>query len=459
MARRRYHNQRSRSSPGSERSYYEYLVSTPAQTTTRGEIVRLLRGGEDTYLELKVRFSNVEKLVAEIIALANTDGGAIIFGVNDQLRIEGVEDPESVEDQLRDICANQIQPPILPYINKVAFDSGRRIVILELGTEKRPHRTMDDRFYLREGSSKREATREELSAIYQETHLNRFEQVPVFKASCGNDIDESLLWSYIRGVNPGYWGESTRGFPTDAILRDMGLAVKMGDRIVPTVGGLVLFGINQRLGGLRGLMPRADLTLTRFSGRDSNAQVIERSHMQGNLLRLFDSAMGFLNRYVDLWDSRPSRKAIETAAQAKTKRDQLNSPALEDDFLPGRANYHRGVIQEILINSLAHRDWSARDRIARINIFDDGIEFINPSLMPDLPIISLRYGIACSPNPRLKAVLTNQHYGIPPTQGGIPMIFDETIKFVKQAPEGPAMTNNEFRMKVYGLIHDRSTEI
>jgi predicted HTH transcriptional regulator len=105
----------------------------------------MVRGGEDTYLELKVRFSNVEKLTAEIIALANTGGGAMVFGVNDQLRVEGVADPEAIENDLRDICANHIQPPVFPYINKVAFDSGRRIVILQVDTDDRPHRTLDDR--------------------------------------------------------------------------------------------------------------------------------------------------------------------------------------------------------------------------------------------------------------------------------------------------------------------------
>ena len=136
MARKRFHNaRRSRAALGSERSYLEYMLSAPAPVMTRAEIVRLLRGGEDTYLELKVRFSNVEKLTAEIIALANTAGGAIIFGVNDQLRIEGVDDPESIETQLREICSRMIQPPVFPYINKVAFDNGRRIVLLEVDAQ------------------------------------------------------------------------------------------------------------------------------------------------------------------------------------------------------------------------------------------------------------------------------------------------------------------------------------
>src|SRR5262245_4352066 len=182
MTRKRHNNyQRPRQQPGSERSYYAYQLDVPAPVTSRAELVRMLRAGEDTYLELKVRFSNIEKLIAEIIALANTSGGAIVFGVNDQLRVEGVDDLENIEEQLRDICAHQIQPPVFPYINKVAFDSGRRVVILEVDTCSRPHRTLDDRFYIREGSTKREASREEISKLMHETHLCRFEQIPIFQ--------------------------------------------------------------------------------------------------------------------------------------------------------------------------------------------------------------------------------------------------------------------------------------
>ncbi|HZF40054.1 MAG TPA: RNA-binding domain-containing protein, partial [Blastocatellia bacterium] len=295
MARKRNNGyRRPRQAPGSERSYHAYQVDLPAPVTSRGELVRMVRGGEDTYLELKVRFSNVEKLTAEIIALANTAGGAMVFGVNDQLRVEGVEDPEAVETELRDICAKHIQPPVFPYINKVAFDSGRRVVILEVDAGDRPHRTLDDRFYIREGSTKREATREELSRLMRESRLTGFEHVPVFDSEIESDIDESLFWSYVRGVNPGYWGESTKGFPTDSVLRDMGLTVKVDDELFLTVGGLLLFGLNDRVVDLA---PQANLRITRYSGNDHNAPVIEQSILQGNLFRLFDGVLSFADRY------------------------------------------------------------------------------------------------------------------------------------------------------------------
>jgi ATP-dependent DNA helicase RecG len=394
----------------------------------------MLRGGEDTYLELKVRFSNVEKLTAEIIALANTAGGAMVFGVNDQLRVEGVEDPEAVETELRDICASQIQPSVFPYINKIAFDSGRRVVLLEVDTDGRPHRTLDDRFYIREGSTKREATREEISLLMRESRLTGFEHVPVFDADIERDIDESLFWSYVRGVNPGYWGETTKGFPTDSVLRDMGLAVKIEDELFLTVGGFLLFGMNDRVADLT---PQASLRITRYSGDDHNAPVIEQSVLKGNLFRLFEGALSFISRYVELWAGRPSNKLLQQTVE-------------ENTWGYRRASYHRGAVIEALTNSIVHRDWSERAREASVNIYDCGVEFINPSQPIELPNISMRYGVTSPHNPRLKAIFTNQHYGLETARGGVPMIRAEATAFGR-SPDGFSSSNGDFRVKIYGL--------
>lgn len=446
MARKRSHQHQRSSrpqSPGSERSYYEYLATAPAYRISRSEMVRAIKGGEDTYLELKVRFSNVDKLVAEIIALANTDGGAIVFGVNDQLRIEGVDDPEDVETQLREICARQIQPPVLPWINKIAFDNGRRIVILELNAANRPHRTLDDRFYLREGAIKREATREELSRLYEETHLTRFEQVPVFTGQIEKDIDESLFWSYVRGVNPEPWRDPGRGFPTAQVMLEMGLATRIGGEIVPTIGGMMLFGLPERVATL---LPAYDLHLTRYSGTEPTSPVIEQIRLTGNLFHIFEGALRFIERYVDLREERPSRRERREG----TGREGIANDA-EEQFLPVRASYQRGVVTEALTNSLVHRHWGARDRQARINIFDQSIELINPAGSPELPAVSMRYGVACAPNPRLKAVLTNQHYGLPMVHGGIPWLVAESSKFARRAAEWPSLNQGEFRLRLHGL--------
>jgi ATP-dependent DNA helicase RecG len=391
--------------------------------------VRLLRGGEDTYLELKVKFSNVEKLTAEIIALANTDGGTLVFGVNDQLRIEGLDDPEKVEAELRELCSTQILPPVFPYIKKVAFDNGRRIVMLEVEPHRRPHSTLDYKFFLRDGSSKRETTLEELAEIYGASPRLRFEQIPLLKAKL-RDIDESLFWSFVRGASPHEWAENDKGFPTAQMMQDLGLAVRINDEVLPTFSGLLLFGLHE---SVPQFIPQANIILTRFGGTHSNAAIVERQHFRGNLLWLFESTMRFINRYVDLWEVRPSRKAL-------TDEEQQFS----------RANYHQGAILEAVTNLFVHRDWSMTDKTARVNIYEDSVEFLNPARLPELPIHALRYGIAQAPNPRLKTVFTNKHYGLSLASGGLPMVLAEAAAFARRAPEGLTINGQEFRLKMYG---------
>src|SRR5207247_10769755 len=99
MARRRFRSNQ-RHEPVTERSFQEYLYSSGAPQTSRTELMRLVRGGEDTYLELKVKLSNSERIAQGIVALANTAGGVIVFGVNDQMRVEGIDHPEEVQDEL-----------------------------------------------------------------------------------------------------------------------------------------------------------------------------------------------------------------------------------------------------------------------------------------------------------------------------------------------------------------------
>ena len=345
------------------------------------------------------------------------------------MRIEGVDDPEKIETDLREICSSLIQPPVFPYIKKVAFDNGRRIVMLEVEPHKRPHHTQDFKFFLREGSTKREATREELAEIYGEAPRHRFEQTPLLRASL-SDIDESLFWSFVRGANPSQWATNGKGFPTAQMMQDLGLATRIGDEILPMFSGLLLFGLHEKVPRF---ILQAQVTLTRFGGNNSEAAIIECQQLKGNLLWLFEASLRFVNRYVSLWEQRPSRKALS-----------------EEEQQFSRANYHQAAVVEALTNFLIHRDWAATDRTARINIYEDSLEFINPARVLELPINSIRYGIEQPPNPSLKTVFTNRHYGLALAQGGVPMICAEAAAFARRAPDGLTINGQEFRLKLYG---------
>ena len=435
MARRRFRSNQ-RHEPTTERSFQEYILSTPAPQTSRIELLRLIRGGEDTFLELKVKLSNTEKIAQEIVALANTGGGVIVFGVNDQLRVEGVDDPERVQDDLVRICREEIQPPLVPFIDRIALDNGRRIVALDIESKRRPYRTRDGRFYLRIGAEKREASREEISALLDEARPLRYESVPALGATIA-DIDEAHLWTYLRAFEGGAFEESAvADYPTTEVLeRDLLLAVSDGREVVPTVGGLLLFGRDERV---TELLPRAAVTATRFSGDSLQSPVVERVKITGNLHNVYESLNRFLKRYCDLSDVRP---------RTSTEKTDDESP------VPARANYHRGVVTEAITNMLAHRDLALRDLPSRLHVFDHSLEFVNARRSIGFSPVAqkaIRYGMPQRLNPQLASVLTNSAYGLPLSLRGLPALLREVKKFSNKKAEIVSF-NDEFRLRIYGV--------
>ena len=435
MARRRFRNNQ-RHEPASERSFQEYILSTTVPQTSRVELLRLIRGGEDTFLELKVKLSNSEKIAQGIVALANTGGGVIVFGVNDQMRVEGVDDAEEVQQELVRICREEIHPPIIPFIDRIAFDNGRRIVALDVEGKRRPYRTRDGRFYLRIGAEKREATREELAALLDDARPLGYENVSVIGALI-QDIDEAHLWSFLREFTGDAFDEATAsGYPTaDVLQRDLLLASSNGLEVVPTTAGLLLFGHDERVSEL---LPRSVITATRFAGDSVQSAVVERVKLRGNLSTLYETALRFISRYCDLWDVRPR--------MSRPTEDEELSP------VPARANYHRGAVKEAVANMLVHRDLALRDQGTRLNIFDRTIELINPRRtlgFSPVALKAIRYGLPERLNPRLSAVFSSPAYALDLPNGGLPMLLRESRAFSGKRTETYAF-NDEFRLRLHG---------
>jgi ATP-dependent DNA helicase RecG len=435
MARKRFRSSQ-RHEPVTERSFQEYLYSTAAPQTSRTELMRLVRGGEDTFLELKVKLSNPERIAQEIVALANTGGGVIVFGVNDQLRVEGIEDGENVQDELARICREEIIPSIVPFIDRIAFDNGRRIVALDVNGRRRPYRTRDGRYFIRIGADKREASPEELSALLDESLPLLYENIPALRATLA-DIDEAHLWSFMRGFEGGAFDEaSVKDYPTGEILeRYLMLATNTRDDIVPTVGSLLLFGRDESVARL---LPRAAIIATRFGGDTAHSPVIERVEIQGNLATLYESALRFIRRYADLLDTRPARP---------------NGGSTENPPVPARANYQRGVVSEALANALVHRDLVLRDVTTRIHIFDRSIEVANPRRSAGFApaaLKAIRYGVPQRLNPQTAAMFTSPAYGLALPSGGMPTLLREARSFSNRLPEIVAF-NDEFRLRLHGI--------
>lgn len=435
MARRKYRS----TQPVTERSFLEYL-STPALQTSRIELLRLVRGGEDTYLELKVKLSNPEKIAQEIVALANTGGGVMVFGVSDQLRVEGVDDAEDVRDEVVRICREQISPQLVPYIDLIAFDNGRRVVAVEIEGKRRPYQTRDDgRYFIRIGADKREASREELSVLLDEARPLRYENVAVPGASDA-DIDEAHLWSFVREFAGDAFDSdlNARDYPTaDVLKRDLLLAAGNMGEAVPTVAGLLLFGRDERVAAL---LPRSTVTAIRYAGDTVQDAEIERVQLKGNLHTLYESTLRFVARYCDLLDARPR----QTSARQEVP---------EDVPIAARANYQRAAVGEAVANALVHRDLALRDHTTRLLVFDHSIEILNPRRTAGFAPPAqraIRYGVPQQLNPQLAAIFRSPAYGLALTHGGLPMLLRQTRLFSGRRAD-INLFNDEFRLRLYGI--------
>ena len=429
MPRRKFRNSQRFESP-TERSFQEYILNTPAPITTRSELLRLIRGGEDTYLELKVKLSNPERITQGIVALANTAGGTIIFGVSDQLRVEGVVNSESVQEELVRICREEIVPPLVPLIDVIAFDNGRRLVVLDIDGKRRPYRTRDGRFYIRIGAEKREISRTELSAWLDEIRPLAYENIPLPEV-VENDFDDALLWSFADAFDTDSLGKNL--YQTgDFLKKDLLLAIGGADEFLPTIAGVLLFGKNERVAEV---LPRARVRLARYSGDNGNAQMVESVELNGNLLTLYEGILKFISRYCDLEKTKPKKAAAKG-----------NSP------VQARADYSLYAVREAVANVLMHRDLAIRDIPTRISIYDQAIEFINPRRTNGFsPPASraIRYGIAQRLNPQIASIFEKREYGTNVPRGGLPMLLRDSHRFSGRRSE-IYTTNDEFKLKIYG---------
>ncbi len=428
MTRRKFRNSQ-RHESSSSRSFQEFISNNAAPQTSRQELLRLIRGGEDTYLELKVKLSNSERIAQGIVALANTSGGSIVFGVNDQLRVEGVDYPETVQDELVRICREEVVPPIIPFIDMISFDNGRRIVALDVDGKRRPYRTRDGKFYLRIGAEKREATREELSMFLEEIRPLNYENIPV-EGATENDIDDALLWSFARAFEDEQERAVTYN-TAEFLKRDLLLAIGNMDEFVPTVAGVMLFGKNDRVAAL---FPRSGVTAIRYSGDTTSSPIIEQTEFDGNLLTQFETLLKFVERYCDLRDD---NFLIRTAHE--------NSPVI------ARGNYRRSVIREAIANAVVHRDFALRDIPTRVLIFDRAIEIANPRRTNGfVPPASraIRFGITQRLNPQIASIFSSAAYEVNIESGGLPRLLRDAKTFSGRRSE-IYTSNDEFRLKIY----------
>jgi predicted HTH transcriptional regulator len=107
------------------------------------ELLNLIEEGENIQVEFKRKFSTHDKIAREMIAFANTKGGYVLFGVDDDKKIVGVESEKETTELVKDAAFNYCEPP-LEFSIEYREIEGKEIVIVKIPESiKKPHRIQD----------------------------------------------------------------------------------------------------------------------------------------------------------------------------------------------------------------------------------------------------------------------------------------------------------------------------
>ncbi len=324
------------------------------------ELLRRIRAGEDTSLELKeVSFHGSRmdgparsRLADVLAAMANTRDGVLVLGVEDQTReILGIpiERLDSVERYVFEICEGSIEPPLHFHSFRIELPDTegvlRHLLKVEIRRSLFVHRSPGGYLH-RHGSSTRRMSTESLLRLGQQrsqARVYRFEEQPAPGTTLA-DLEPDLRRRFLR---PGA-GDT-------AVFEKMKLATRdESGKTRATVAGILMCSSHPER-----WLPGALVRAVRYRGvrQDSNYQ-LDAQEITGPVDEQIARAMAFVRRNMGV----AARKA------------------------PGRVEipqFSLRAVFEAVVNAVAHRDYSVAGSAIRLFLFDDRLELYSPGPLPN----------------------------------------------------------------------------
>lgn len=315
------------------------------------ELLGIISKGETEQVEFKRALEKVKRanndLACEMAAFANTRGGWIIIGVEDDRQIRGVEGIKELEEKIANIASEGVYPPLDIRYEEVRA-GGKSVAVIEIpmGVNK-PYSPR----YIRRGTTKRRATREEERRLFQEGGLVAFDETGI-KETTLSDLDPEKLNHYFMTIT----GYELAEFKVDRVrlFENKGIIKIQDERPIVTIAGMLLFGRD-----VSRLLPQSSIKLARFEGIEVGGDFIDHKEISGILPEMIEEAIGFVRRHTNLG------RRIEA----------MRSPDIPE--------YLDKVVKEALVNAVVHRDYSIRNGYIRLFIFDDRLEIRSPGRLPN----------------------------------------------------------------------------
>ncbi len=102
------------------------------------ELYKLVAEGEGQHLEFKHKVAHPEKVVREMIAFANSEGGTILVGVDDNKELVGVKYPDEELMSLHDALQKHVKQTLVYQDSLIKLTDKRSVLRLDIPPSEKP---------------------------------------------------------------------------------------------------------------------------------------------------------------------------------------------------------------------------------------------------------------------------------------------------------------------------------
>ena len=344
-------------------------------------------------------------LIDTVVAFANTDGGDLYLGVEDNGDITGLHSDHNDPTRLAAFIANKTVPPVTIRYEVIKLD----IPILKISVPRRTSVVATSSGKMLRRRIKADGKPEnipmypfEIATRLSSLSLLDYSAQPVPDATMA-DLD-AVERERLRNIIRTYHGEQNLLELTDEELdKALQLITTVEGKMIPTFAGLLLIGKKDRL---KCLMPTAESAIQVLHG--TNIKVNESFTMP--LLAAFEK----ISEYVQAWNR---NEDMEIGLFRITIPD-IDSRAF----------------RESLVNAYCHRDYSMLGRV-RVQLNDEGLTISNPGgFIEGINIHNLLEAEPHGRNPVLADAL--KRIGLAERTGrGIDRIFEGSLLYGRLLPD------------------------
>ena len=311
---------------------------------------RLIPEKENLHVEFKSDRNCLsdEALIDAIVAFANTDGGDLYLGVEDDGRITGRHENHKDIIRMSALIANKTMPPLSVRVE--LLEEEKPVIHIQIPKSRSIIASSSGKIQRRQ--LKLDGTPEnvpmypfEINSRLSELSLLDYSAQPLTNAVY-DDLDPSER-EHLRDVLRDYHGEKALlELNNEELDKALRLVVTTGDLLVPTLLGILLIGKREKI---MEYVPTAEAACLAQRGTENTANQTFYLPMLKALERIFE--------FVDARNN-----------------EQEMSAGLFRVTIP---EFDHRAIREAIINAFVHRDYTRLGRVL-VRIDDDGLTISNP---------------------------------------------------------------------------------